>query len=55
MEKIHEPATENVSSSEKLTDMFKMIPQEISFWTIVLTFRKLFLPMSVSKNEIVKK
>ena len=32
MEKIHQPTTENVSSSEKLTDMMlKMIPQKRSF------------------------
>ena len=32
MEKIHQPATENVWSSEKLTDMMlKVIPQKRSY------------------------
>ena len=39
MEKIHQPATENVSSSEKLTDMMlKVIPQKRRFLTIFFNF-----------------
>ena len=39
MKKIHQPATENVSSSEKLTDMMlKMIPQKEVFEQFFLNF-----------------
>ena len=40
MEKIHKPATENVSSSEKLTDMMlKVIPQKKGYWTVFFNFQ----------------
>ena len=40
MEKIHKPAAENVSSSEKLTDMMlKVIPQKKSYWTVFFNFQ----------------
>lgn len=39
MEKIHQPATENVSSSEKSTDMMlKMIPQKEVFEQFFFNF-----------------
>ena len=52
MEKIHKPATENVSSSEKFTDMMlKVIPQKKKgHCTVFLTFHHFSMPVSVLKN-----
>ena len=53
MEKIHKPATENVSSSEKFTDM--MLSEKKGHCTVFLTFHHFSMPVSVLKNAKKKK